>query len=400
MISVAEADRRLLAATLACPSALVPLAAAAGRILAAPALADRPLPPGDRISMDGIALRHAAWAAGQRQFAIQGCARAGQPPPPLAAADQAVEVMTGALLPPGADTVVRVEDLEVREGVATLRPGVTLKAGQNIHPRGTDAAPGTPLLAAGQRLGAAEIAVLASVGQVPVPVAAPRIAMLATGDELVPPEATPAAWQLRGSNGPGVCAALALHGYGQATLAWVGDDEAALRRKLAELLASHDLLLLSGGVSMGRYDLVPQVLAALGVHEVFHKIAQRPGKPLWFGQQTGGPVVFGLPGNPVSSLVCLHRYVLPILARASGQPVAVPLLARLASPVKLPNELTLFLPVRLRVSDEAVLLAEPAPTQGSGDFAGLAGSEGLIELPPMGAEAPAGTLARVHRWLP
>ena len=156
--------------------------------------------------------------------------------------------------------------------------------------------------------------------------------------------------------------------------------------------------MLSGGVSMGRFDLVPQVLAELGVRAVFHKISQRPGKPLWFGQRPGGPLVFGLPGNPVSALVCLRRYVLPLLARAGGLAAVTPTFARLAQPARLPEGLTLFLPVRLYTSAEAVLTAAPAPTQGSGDFAGLAGSEGFVELPSAGADAPAGTLAQVYRW--
>jgi len=360
-----------------------PLARAAGRVLLEDVHAERDAPPFDRVAMDGIAVGAAAWRAGRRAFRVAGTQAAGNPPRALPAPDACLEAMTGAVLPPGADLVVPVESLTIADGVATVDPAFVATAGANVHRRASDLAQGTRVLGAGTRLGAAEVAVLASAGRTSVRVArAPSLAVVSTGDELVEPGLPIADWQVRRSNVHGVAAALRLAGYADVIDDHVADDPAAIRATLARHLAGRDALVLSGGVSAGRYDHVPAVLADLGVERVFHKVAQRPGKPLWFGVSRDGRPVFALPGNPVSTLVCLQRYVLPALARLCGAAAPTPTALPLASPVRFRHGLTSFLPVRLVHAAEGATHAEPRPTNGSGDFHALVGTAGFVELAP------------------
>jgi molybdopterin molybdotransferase len=177
------------------------------------------------------------------------------------------------------------------------------------------------------------------------------------------------------------------------------DELGALTTRLRVLVQTHDVLILSGGVSAGRLDLVPAALAAIGVREVFHKVAQRPGKPLWFGMAPTGTAVFALPGNPVSTLVCLARYVLPALYAAMGEaPPRAPERIALAAPVEVRVALAFFMPVRVTIDDWGRPWAEPRTTNGSGDYAALTGTDGVVELPPGPQTHPKGFVARLHRW--
>jgi len=248
----------------------------------------------------------------------------------------------------------------------------------------------------GTRLGPPEVAVLASAGKTHAQVArAPRIVVISTGDELIEPGLPLSEWQIRRSNVYAVMAALRARGFAQVSDDHIADDEAQLRERLAAHLRDADVLILSGGVSMGKFDFVPKIMAELGVKPQFHKIAQRPGKPMWFGIHPDGKAVYALPGNPVSTLVCLARYVLPGLDAAAGLvPNAEPVLA-LAETCKPSADLTLLMPVRLSGSPS---VAHPRPTQGSGDFTSLLGTDGFIELPPGDRPAERGTLVKFYRW--
>ncbi len=177
------------------------------------------------------------------------------------------------------------------------------------------------------------------------------------------------------------------------------DEPARLRERLAEILDESNVLILSGGVSMGKADYVPQVLAELGVEVVFHKISQRPGKPMWFGIGPGKQLVFALPGNPVSSLVCCRQYVLPALLQASGREIPHAETAALAEDVTFNPQLTCFLPVRIESGDDGRILATPVPTNTSGDFASLSGTDGYVELALDQNEFPAGSPVPLHRWI-
>jgi molybdopterin molybdotransferase len=307
--------------------------------------------------------------------------------------------MTGAVLPPGCDCVIPLEWLVIEEGTATLGPDAAVEPFLNVHTRGLDCREGDMLLTRGTRIGAPELAVLASAGLPRALVRAdPRIVIVATGDELVAPGEPIAAWQVRRSNSAALRGALNLRGYPRIAEDHLPDDRVVLANRLAQHLATHDVVILSGGVSMGRFDHVPSVLRDLGVVEVFHKVAQRPGKPIWFGIGPAGQTVFGLPGNPVSALVCLLRYVLPALnAMAGASPQAaeyVPLGAAFA----VRPALALFLPVVVERSPSLGPVAMPRPTRGSGDFISLLGTDGFVELPPGPREISAGSLAPLYRW--
>jgi molybdopterin molybdotransferase len=306
--------------------------------------------------------------------------------------------MTGAVLPPGADAVVQVEKLTVDGDVARLAPDADVGPFVNVHRRGSDARAGDRVLAAGTALRAPEIAIVASAGRTGIEVSRPpSIVVISTGGELVEPGAPLADWQVRRSNAHGLVAAFRLRGHAAVADDHVRDDPAEIRDRLAAHLARHDVLVLSGGVSAGKFDHVPKVLESLGVRPVFHRVAQRPGKPLWFGVAPGGRAVFGLPGNPVSTLVCLVRYVLPALARLAGLVPAAPLHLPLAAPVKPLAGLTQFVPVLLESEPGTVTHARPRPTAGSGDFGALAGTDGFVELAPERAWQR-GDVVPFHAW--
>jgi molybdopterin molybdotransferase len=249
------------------------------------------------------------------------------------------------------------------------------------------------------RLAAPELAVAASTGLAELPVSrAPRIAVISTGDELVEPGAPILDHQVRRSNAYGLAGALTLAGYPPVTDLHLPDREDAIRTALDAALGQHDVLVLSGGVSAGRYDHVPGVLASLDVRPHFHGIAQRPGRPLWFGTSAAGQAVFALPGNPVSVLVCLSRYFIPALGRLVGATARPPRTAVLAQDYRFDKALTCFLPVQLGYDQQGRVLADPRPTHGSGDFIALAGTDGFVELPPGPATHAAGLVVPFHRW--
>ena len=399
MLTPAEADQ-LIGQHLQClPIESLPLAQCAGAVLRENIYAERDQPPYDRVAMDGVALDSRAVSAGGRSFRIQATQAAGDAPLTLAAAADCIEVMTGAVLPAGCDSVVPVEKLAIERGHATLTGDAQVEPWQNVHRRASDTRQGALLLSAGQRLRAPEVAIAASAGMARIRVASqPMLAVISTGNELVEPGEPVLAHQVRRSNAYAIVSALREHGFQRVADDHIRDDVEELRQRLRFHLETHDVLVLSGGVSMGRFDLVPQVLGELGVRTIFHKVAQRPGKPLWFGVAPSGAAVFGLPGNPVSTLVCLTRYVLPALRGSLGQnPRPVQRMA-LAAPVTVTPPLTYFVPVRLEQDAWGRDWAVPAPTNGSGDFTGLAGTEGFVELPPGPNTYAKGFVTRLHRW--
>ena len=394
MLSVAEAFACVLATARPLPAEIVPLPEATGRVLAESLNADRDFPPFDRVTMDGIALAHAPWAAGQTTFAIEHVQYAGAASQPLRNSLAAIEVMTGAVLPPGTDTVVRYEDLELANGQATITIPPTASPGLSIHRRGSDRRQGELLLPAGTRLGPAEIAVAATIGAADVAVIrAARLAVVSTGDELVAITATPQPYQIRRSNAYALRAML-VEARAEVQLFHLPDTLPELRQGLVQLLAgAFDAIVLSGAVSKGRADHLPRSLQELGVREIFHEVAQRPGKPMWFGQQAGGgTVVFGLPGNPVSTLLTAYRYLRPWLRACQGLPVAPTPVACLTAEVRFPPPLTYFLPVHLTIDSQGIRQANPLPTNTSGDLAGLLGATAFLELPAETTDFPPGSV--------
>ncbi|ATC64184.1 molybdopterin molybdenumtransferase MoeA [Nibricoccus aquaticus] len=421
LITPAEAERLILASVPTLPVEDCPLASAHGRILRAPIRADRDFPPFDRVTMDGFALRHSAVAAGRRAFRIQGFQPAGTIPLALESDETCIEIATGAVLPNGCDCVVPYEDTDrsANSSASASQPSTlnsqlptsasvtlsdsiatALTPGQSIHHRGSDASTATELIPSGTRLTSREIAVAASCGSATLRVSLlPRIAVIATGDELVEVEnPSPAPHQIRRSNDHALRAALLSSGYGRVERFHLRDLKYELETQLKRFLSEFDVLLLTGGVSKGKYDFLPTVLAELGVEKKFHGVAQRPGKPFWFGLTSRRVPVFALPGNPVSTLTCFHRYVIPALSSMSADACPRPEYAALAAPFTFKPALAPLVPVRLESTPDARLLAHISPTNTSGDFAGLLGTDGFLELPCGPLSLPAGHTARVHRW--
>ena len=398
MLTVAAATQAIQAAIPAFDPETVPIDAAVGRVLLQSVVAERDQPPFDRVMMDGIAIRYEEFASGTRKFAIQSTQQAGDPAQSLEAG-HAIEIMTGASLPEGADCIVPVERISVTDGSAEIRPDYEAEARQFIHPRGSDHPAGTELLRPGSRIAAADIAVIASAGLPEVNVSRrPSIRVISTGNELVPAGQTIEDHQIRMSNGPAVIAMLKEHGYSDCSHDHLVDDLGVLRERIAKHLDEADVLILSGGVSMGKADYIPRVLDELGVDVVFHRISQRPGKPMWFGVGKQKQVVFALPGNPVSTLVCCRQYVIPALEKASGAAPGNPQFATLSQDVVFKPQLTCFLPTRLVSNAAGTVLALPVHTNTSGDFASLTGTDGYVELALEQTVFKTGTTVPLHRW--
>ena len=373
--------------------------AAAGRVLRQAVVAERDQPPFDRVTMDGIAIRYDALARGVRSFRIAGTQHAGDSVLTLPEDDACIEIMTGAVLPVGSDCVVPVERIRVANGSARLEPEYTAERRQFIHPRGSDHRQGTEVLRAGTVLTAAEIAIVASCGLAAVEVGRrPVIRIISTGNELVPPGQPIEAHQIRSSNAPALIAMLHGQGFTDCRHLHLEDDPAVLRDSIGKQLGEAGVLILSGGVSMGQADFVPRALAELGVRTVFHKVSQRPGKPMWFGIGPRGQPVFALPGNPVSTLVCCRHYVLPALFEAGGRASRKPEWAILAGEVTFKGDLTFFMPVKLESDIDGTLRATPVPTNTSGDFTALGGTDGYVELVREQSYFPQGTPVPLHRW--
>jgi molybdopterin molybdotransferase len=382
--------------------ATVGLLASAGRVLAEEVAADRDQPPFDRAARDGFAVRAEEWSSGRR-LRVVGQVRAGEVWPGEAMQSGcAIEIMTGAAAPAGADAVAMVEHGERAGDEVCAAAGRQLRAGENIVPRGCEARRGDVLLASGTGIGAAEIAVAAACGRAELAVyRRPAVAIVATGDELVELTETPEAQQIRNSNGYALAALAAAAGGEPDRLAIARDTREDVRARIEEGLRS-DLLLLSGGVSAGKYDLVEDVLAEFGAEFFFTGVRMQPGKPVVFGRLPGrkgasgaGWFFFGLPGNPVSTQVTFHCFVEPMLRAMCGARARRPkfVQATLADEVKGKAGLMRLLPALLRHDLERPEV-RLAGWQGSGDLAANARANCYAVLPD-GRDLQAGDVITV-----
>ncbi len=378
MITVQEATQIILSNTMPLKTQSIPLQDATGRILQENITTDRDLPPFDRVTMDGIAIDYASFQAGQRSFKIESVGAAGAAQTTLNDPKNCIEIMTGAMCPRQADTVIRYEDVEIENGIATIQID-TIRQQQNVHFQGSDRKKDTIVARSGARISPAEIGVAASVGKANLLVSTlPKIQIISTGDELIEVSETPLPHQIRTSNVYTIQAALKQWGI-QADRLHLLDDKAQLRTKLTQSIRDYDVLILSGGVSKGKFDFIPEILDELGVKKHFHRIRQRPGKPFWFGR-TAETFVFALPGNPVSSFMCLNRYFrIWLEASLAAAKVAKPRFA-LAAPVHFKPDLTYFVQVKLQYSSDGNVSAMPIEGNGSGDFANLVNADGFLEL--------------------
>ncbi len=357
----------------------IPLAESIDRVLKEDWYTDRDLPPYDRVTMDGIGIAFQAYEAGKRAFPIEGTAAAGMPKQTLQNTDNCLEVMTGSILPKGIDTVIRYEDLDIKDGVAELIvPTVNFR--QNVHFKGSDIEANTLIVPKNTRISAAEIGVGASIGKAKVVVAKlPKVMVISTGDELVQIHKQPLEHQIRRSNVYRLLTSLQSYKI-QADSDHLNDDPDEIAAKLKTYLEDYDVIILSGGVSKGKFDYLPRILSELGVQKLFHKIKQRPGKPFWFGNYQDRCTILALPGNPVSSFVCMHRYFLTWLNYSQTGEYAKRPHAILTQDVHFKPDLTYFLEVQISYNEQGQILATPKKGNGSGDLANLTQADAFIEL--------------------
>ncbi len=403
MISVQEAESTILETIGSIEAETVPLADAAGRILREPILADRALPPFNRVTLDGIAIASSTYHMGKKAFKVAGLAAAGTPQQTLDNPNSCLEVMTGAAMPSGADCIVRYEDVDLDDPkTAKLPAGLNLSPGLGVHYAGSDCAAGATLLESGVVVTAKEIAIAASVGKSAVAVSRlPRIAIVTTGDELVPIDQPPEVHQIRRSNDLSLATALQRAGYPVAELVHIADDRAQIETVLRDALARFDAIVLAGGVSKGKFDFVPEILAKLGVAIRFQWVSQRPGKPMWFGhfnRERERLPVFALPGNPVSCFTCLRRYVVPALDKWVGKPKRKSIYVKLEHDLTYKQDITLFLPVTIEPRPSGEVWAKPVLFNTSGDFISIAKTDGFIQLPKNRSTFPQGEAFPFFDW--
>lgn len=363
----------------------VPLAEVLGRTTAEDVVMDHDAPPFDRATMDGFAVRGEDVEAASARLRVVGRVTAGGSSPRAVARGEAVAITTGSPLPPGADTVVPVEDTEIVSGEPGDESAVLVRSharrGANVALRGEQARAGATVVPAGTVVRPGTVGVLAAAGRASIAVAARlRVAIVATGDELVPAERLPGASHIRDSNGHTLVAQVTSAG-GIASYGGPVPDESRALGAAIDAGLSADVLLVTGGVSMGEKDLIPGVFAACGVERVFHRWAVKPGGPLWFGRR-GTTLVFGLPGNPAAAFVGFEVLCVPALGRLLGRPFARrrTVRARFEGPPPRAIPRRQFLPATL-ASEGATFVARPVRWTGSGDPFGLALADALAVVP-------------------
>lgn len=384
----------------------VHLSSASGRILATPLNADDDQPPFPRSTRDGYACR-AAEVSSHAPLPIAGSTHAGQSPAGPLPPNSAWEIMTGAPVPAGADCVIMLEHVDKSGNTVQLAPPRTISAGDNIVARGAQSRRGDQILNSGVLLGPAQIALAASCGYSTLEVfRRPRVAILTTGDELVPVDSAPGPGKIRNSNAPMLAALVAKFGADPIVLPNAADTAEALGAALAQA-AQADMLLISGGVSAGKYDLVEPALARLGARFHFTGVKIQPGKPLVFGEiprtveRSKRQPFFGLPGNPISSACTFLLFAAPILAALAGSRETHPrfVLAQLARDTdrKAKPGLTRFLPALCTFNPSVNALPQVAtiPWHGSGDLTAFAQSNCFLVIPEATAHLEAGSTVRI-----
>ncbi|WP_200975838.1 molybdopterin molybdotransferase MoeA [Echinicola sp. 20G] len=355
----------------------VPLTEAVGRFLAEDIFTDRDAPPFDRVMMDGIAIQLKDINDPLRpNYPIQGIQAAGAPQMTLKAPDHCLEVMTGAILPLGTDTVIPYEEVEIKDGTAYVKIKKAIK--RFVHRKGSDSPNGALVLQKGKKIHPGDIGILATVGKSRVVVAKfPTIAIISTGDELVEIDEKPLAHQIRKSNVYNLWASLLQEGI-HAERHHIIDDHGVLQTQLKILIQKFDVLLLSGGVSMGKFDHLPTVFEELGVQKLFHRVAQRPGKPFWFGyHKEFNTKIFAYPGNPVSTYVNHLFYFQQWLHASLGQTLQMEH-KELGEDIPANPNLARFVSVKI---DPVTGNVVPFSHNGSGDLFSLAETDGFLLLP-------------------
>lgn len=405
MLSISAAFDGLLATVAPLDPESHSLSECLGLTLAADVAASADSPPFDKALMDGYAVRSVDIVNGAAVLTVVDLITAGQVPTKPVGKGEAIQIMTGAPLPAEADIVVKIEETE-RDGSQVRLTTRLTTPGANILRQGTSVRAGSVVLQAGLKLNASRIGALAELGQSQVPVyRRPTVAILATGDELVAIDEEPGPGQIRNSNQSMLAAQIQAAGAIPIPLGVARDNRPELRAKIEQGLTC-DVLVLSGGVSAGMLDLVPSELAAAGVTEVFHKVEMKPGKPIWFGQrQVVTPdrqsrnYVFGLPGNPVSSLVCCELFVRTAIRRLMGEPNVLPqsIPARLEHSYSAKADRPTYHPARLTWSEAGPVVAL-VPWHGSSDLCGTVAANAMVYLSGEPRQYDTGAVLETYPW--
>jgi len=356
----------------------VELASSIGRILAEPIYADRPMPPFHRVTMDGIAIKTSSYQGG-KIFPIENIAPAGKPKLSLNQEDHCIEVMTGAPLPENTDCVIRYEDLIKHEEGYEINLD-EIEYWKNIHTSGSDHQKDEIILEIGHHIKAIDINVLATVGKSKVKVyQLPKVALVSSGDELVECDQTPESHQIRRSNIHMLHARCTQLGI-KADNYHILDDKEEVVNTLKDYLKEYKVVMIVGGVSMGKFDFIPESLKKLGVERAFYKVAQRPGKPFWYGKKDD-TYVFAYPGNPVSSLACFHKYFIPWLDKFTNRSAKTQFNVILDEDVIFKPDLTYYAQANLIMKSDGRLCARISHGNGSGDLIHPSKMDGFVELP-------------------
>ncbi len=382
MITVAEAKQIIFSQNIVLETEDVPFDQVLGKVLAEDIVADRPFPPFNRVMTDGIAIDYEALQEGIECFVLKGIQTAGEIPKKVIKRSHAIEMMAGAILPNELNTVVPYELLtfEEREGKKIVffdQDGI--QKWYNVHQQGSDKQQNEVLISTKTWISPAEIGILASVGKHRIKVyEMPKIALVSSGNELVDIDDIPLSHQIRRSNPYTLGAALKEIGM-NIDIFHIPDDRNIIAQRLKYIIRNHDVVIISGGVSRGKFDFVPSVLKILDIEELFHEIAQRPARHLWFGAQKNKKVIFGISGNPVSAFMSFHIYIKPFLLNLLHTKKVIPH-AILTENVFFENNLTCFVQVKVSISEKGELLASPITGSGSGDLTTLYKVDGFLEL--------------------
>ncbi len=393
MIKVEEAEKIILEQSRDYRTETVSFDNCLGRVLAEDIRADRDFPPFNRVTMDGIAIRFEAFKKGNRVFKIKATQSAGEQPVEINNDDECIEIMTGAVLPASADSIIPYEQIEMNNGIAIIK-SETITRSQNVHFKGKDKKQNEILVRSNQFITPTVITIAATVGKTNFLVKKlPKIVIVSTGDELIEINETPTPFQIRRSNDYTLQANLRQYVL-NAVLLHLPDNQDEIEQQLRLCMDEYDVIILTGGVSMGKFDYVPPALEKLHVKKLFHKVQQRPGKPFWFGKQESGKLVFAFPGNPVSTFVCFQRYFLPWLKKClevtTNETYAI-----LEEDFTFTAALQYFLQVKLLINKKGELSATPVEGNGSGDFANLLQTDAFMELPLEKNEFKKGDVFRV-----
>ncbi len=398
MITVAEALKIILESGSTFGTQTIPVENAQTYVLVNDVKSDRPIPPFNRVAMDGFAVRSSDFTSETVDLKITGRIQTGVSSRMIVNSGEAVQIMTGAPCPEGADAVVKIENATILGETVRLQEA-KMKPGLNIAAMGEDAEEGKILIKAGTPLTTAGIAICASVGIPRVEVfRKPGVRIISTGTEIVPPSEKPLSHQIRDCNSYSL-RAMSRSNILESRFIGIGEDDIPVLNSMIREGLESEIMLLSGGVSMGEFDHVPKLLAENGVNKLFHNVKVKPGKPLWFGKTDNGSHVFGLPGNPVSVQTCFRIFVEPLIRKLSGYTnpehrfLRLPLLEDTRSKSQREN----YMPGELVVSENATSV-KPIYIRGSGDYSNFEPSQGLFAFPAEKKLLEAGELVYFLPW--